>query len=298
MQSISSSGEDYNQPWRFGKKFDKLKYTCIIKLTMNIYLELTQRFNAGQLRAVLSGGQAVVLHRLAIMSKDADWILREDEDTMRHVLSVLKEYGAHYRFGAPLDIRWLSGGWSAHLEFSWKGLRVRTDFVTRPPRLDSDALQRLWREQWGRDIAFVNARDLAELKKTNREKDYVVIGEIARRMENLDDQLLYSRSARDLIRLAQEHPDRVKALSQKRPVLLAVPKGLEELESALDAERRKLIHANEERLAKYMSASEAWAGIWPDIAKEIEGLTLSEAHKVLVKRAHEVLPFHVPGGWP
>ena len=72
---------------------------------MNIYLELTRKFNQGRLRAVLAGGQAVVLHRLAMMSKDGDWILREDEETMSHVLSVLAEYGAHYRFGAPLDVR-------------------------------------------------------------------------------------------------------------------------------------------------------------------------------------------------
>ena len=78
---------------------------------MNIYPELTRRFNAGRLRSILSGGQAVVLHRLAIMSKDGDWILREDEETMSHVLSVLEEYGAHYRFGAPMDIRWFSEGW-------------------------------------------------------------------------------------------------------------------------------------------------------------------------------------------
>ena len=46
---------------------------------MNIYVDLTIKFNAGRLRAILSSGQAVVLHRLAIMSKDGDWIVREDD---------------------------------------------------------------------------------------------------------------------------------------------------------------------------------------------------------------------------
>ncbi|MCX7347435.1 MAG: hypothetical protein NTU78_17200, partial [Alphaproteobacteria bacterium] len=78
----------------------------------NIYLELTRRFNHGHVRAILAGGQAVVLHRLAIMSKDGDWILREDHQTMEHVLSVLERYGARYRFGAPLDVRWMASGWS------------------------------------------------------------------------------------------------------------------------------------------------------------------------------------------
>ena len=31
---------------------------------MNIYLELTQEFNSGRVRAILGGGQAVVLHQL------------------------------------------------------------------------------------------------------------------------------------------------------------------------------------------------------------------------------------------
>lgn len=77
---------------------------------MNIYAELTEKFNTGRPRAVLAGGQAVVLYRLAVMSKDGNWIIREDDETTEHILSVLESYGAHYRFGAPLDIRWLKAG--------------------------------------------------------------------------------------------------------------------------------------------------------------------------------------------
>jgi len=39
---------------------------------MSVYLALTCEFNEGALRAILSSGQAVVLHRLAVMSKDGD----------------------------------------------------------------------------------------------------------------------------------------------------------------------------------------------------------------------------------
>ncbi len=81
---------------------------------MNIYLQLTKRFNSGKLRAVICSGQAVVLHRLAIMGKDGDWILREDSETLVHILIVLSEYNARYRFGAPLDVRWMCGGWTSH----------------------------------------------------------------------------------------------------------------------------------------------------------------------------------------
>ncbi len=264
----------------------------------NIYLELTRRFNHGRVRAILAGGQAVVLHRLAIMSKDGDWILREDPQTMAHVLTILERYGARYRFGAPLDVRWMAGGWSAHLEFQWQELRVRTDFVTRPPRLNQVSLQRIWRDVEGRETPFLDAADLADMKKTNREKDYAVIGELARRMVDPDDQILYSRSARDLIELAQRYPDRVQRLAERRAVLMAIGQGREALEAALDAERRQLIRANEERLAKYLEAARPWAAAWPALSRQIDGLALSEAHRLMVRQAETLLPFTVPGGWP
>ena len=265
---------------------------------MNIYLELTSRFNSGKLRAILAGGQAVVLHRLAIMSKDGDWILREDQETLEYVLSVLSEYGAHYRFGAPLDVRWLAGGWSSHLEFMWQGLRVRTDFFTRPPRLDAPALKKLWGEQELLQDHFVDAKNLAELKKTNREKDYAVIGELARLLGEPDDRILYSRSARDLLELTSEYPDRIAALYDRRPALRSIAGGREALEAALDLERRILIHANEARLNLYASASEGWAQVWPDVAEQIAELKLTAAHGKLVACAENKLPFVVPGGLP
>jgi hypothetical protein len=41
----------------------------------NLYFQLTERFNREGRIAVLGSGQAVVWHRLAIMSKDGDCIL-------------------------------------------------------------------------------------------------------------------------------------------------------------------------------------------------------------------------------
>ena len=262
---------------------------------MNIYAELTRTFNRHGLRAILAGGQAVVLHRLAVMSKDGDWILREDDETTAFILSVLETYGARYRFGAPLDTRWLAGGWSSHLEFRHGDIRVRTDFVTRPPRLDAQSLKRLWENPPSFPIPRVEPRELAEMKKTNREKDYAVIGELARIMDKLEDRILCSRSARDLLDLANRHPDIFEALSSKRPTLLAASQGLEALESALDAERRQLIHANERRLAQYMTVAKPWADIWPDIAAAIDGKPLAEAHKIMCLRAEICLPCRLEG---
>jgi hypothetical protein len=257
----------------------------------NPYLDLTEKLNRGRLRALLSSGQAVVAHRLAVMSKDGDWIVREDAETIHHVLEVLSSHGARYRFGAPLDLRWLAHGWSSHLEFRGEGLRLRTDFVTRPPRISPEELAGMWDEAERTGHYVVGLKPLAALKLTNRDKDYAVIGELARLMTDPLAQFLYSRSSRDLIELAAEHPAALAEATRQRPLLACISEGREALEEALDRERRMLIRANEERLARYQAAAEVWADLWPDVQRQIEGLPLLEAHRVVIARAEGILPF-------
>lgn len=257
---------------------------------MNIYVNLTNTFNENRIRAILSSGQAVVLHRLAIMSKDGDWIIREDSETTGHILTVLDKYKARYRFGAPLDARWLEGGWSSHFEFMNEGMRIRTDFVSRPPRILSERLASIWKEQESLEFPFVDLPDLAELKKTNREKDYAIIGDLSRRMENAEERLRYSRSAREINERYRQTPDSVAQVMKERGIDPGSLGTVEMLEIALDAERRRLIHENERRLAGYAAAAKAWSACWKEAERKIAGLPLSEAHQILVGLAEKVLP--------
>ena len=117
------------------------------RVSGNVYFELTRAFNASAPIAALASGQAVVYYRIAIMSKDGDWVIRETAPACSHVIDVLARRGATYRPGAPLDPRWLAGGWSSHFEFfDEKKRRVRCDFFTRPPRIAPERLERLFRE--------------------------------------------------------------------------------------------------------------------------------------------------------
>ena len=43
-------------------------YSGLVAAATNPYLDLTEAFNRGRRRALVSSGQAVVLHRLAILS--------------------------------------------------------------------------------------------------------------------------------------------------------------------------------------------------------------------------------------
>jgi hypothetical protein len=256
---------------------------------MLIYHQLTKRFNAGRLRAVMCSGQAVVMHRLAMASKDGDWIIRENQDDLDFILNILAEHGAIYRFGAPLDVRWMAGGWSAHFEFHDQGIRVRTDFFTRPPRLHADDLAHIWKSAEGDDLPYTGLRELVLMKMTMREKDYPIIGEMARRLESIDDQFLYSRSAGDLIDLASKHPISGELL-EARPLLREIAEGEDALAVALDHERRQLMKADAARLARYQSASTSWSEAWPALAKEIAIMPLHQAHQHLTAAAETLLP--------
>lgn len=257
---------------------------------MSIYLDLTQEFNAGRLRAILCSGQAVVLLRLAIASKDGDWILREDQECLDHVLRVLESHGAQYRFGAPLDLRWLREGWSAHFQFQRAGLRVRTDFFTRPPRVEAIELERLWREQEGRNPAFTGPAILLRIKQTAREKDWPIVGELARLLPDVREQIRHSRSARDLIELAQQHPELVARLVPARPALAAIPKGLDELRVAMERERFGIMDADRLRIGAYLAAARDLEAHWPEVDHRTAGLPLQRAHEVVVECAERWLP--------
>ncbi|BCM93469.1 hypothetical protein IAD21_05360 [Abditibacteriota bacterium] len=269
-------------------------------MTGNIYLDLTNEFNEGQLRAILSSGQAVVMHRLALSSKDGDWIVRETSESLDFILRVLDAHGARYRLGAPLDVRWMSGGWSAHFEFALDGYRARCDFVTRPPRLSREDLASLWDEQehgenGGLEVPTIDLRRLADLKKTDRERDYAVIGDLARKM-SVEDQLLQSRSARDLIDLAKQYPQLVQKLAFQRPLLLLLDQIGESrihLQRALAEEQFDLMERNEKRLAAYSRASNDWSSNWPQIQKQLRQLPLIQAHELLVASARRLLPMEV-----
>lgn len=257
---------------------------------MSIYLDLTAEFNAGRLRTIVCSGQAVVLLRLQIASKDGDWILREDQEAIDHVLRVLEDHGARYRFGAPMDLRWLRAGWSCHFQFPHAGLRIRTDFFSRPPRIPPTELASLWQEQEGRTPPFTGPAILLRIKQTAREKDWPIVGELARLLPDARSALRWSRSPRDLMTLAAAHPHLCTELLAERPALAAIHGGLQAVRAALDQERYVAMDTDAARIRCYLQSTRELEAHWSHFERVTAGLPLRAAHRELVVLAERCLP--------
>jgi hypothetical protein len=253
----------------------------------NVYFALTEELNRQGRIVVLGSGQAVVWHRLAIMSKDGDWILRESEAACSRVLEVLAAKAARYRPGAPLDVRWLAGGWSSHLElFDDRGRRVRCDFFSRPPRLERWEVEALFADS--EDPAVVDVETLVRMKQTQRAKDYAVIGELARRLPP-ERELELTTDPDRILALAPLHP------TSQRPAAVVARQGDRlEVVRALAVEVDALQRRDRDRLAVFERAAGPFLAAVSKL--ELDELRLPEGHLRLLEIADALLPTSPAGG--
>ena len=260
--------------------------------TGNPYVDFTDACNAQMPVVILSSGQACVWYRLTLASKDGDWLVREEEEALLVVRAQLARLGARYRLGAPLDVRWLRAGWSSHAEaLSSDGLRLRFDFVSRPPRLTPERLAALWDDVGTSAKAVVSRKDLVLLKQTMRLKDYAFIGSLATQLPDPADQLRWTLDARHLLDLLQRHPQLRSRLAELRPACADVVSESAAAER-IDAEVRGLRATDETRIRAYAMAQESWAGRFRS-----EGFgqqPLEQEHAALCATAEGVLPMQVP----
>ncbi len=252
----------------------------------NVYFELTREFNQLGPAAALSSGQAVVYYRLAIMSKDGDWIVRDAPEPCAHVRSVLSRHGALHRPSAPLDVRWLGGGWSSHFEYyDVDERRIRCDFVSRPPRVSAETLTAMFRGQSaGQPFLVVDRDTLIRLKQTGRAKDYAVIGELARQLPP-DQEVEWTTDI-----------DRILALSvivnrpSSRPSVQAAQRGAGRaaVVAALALEIDELQQSDRRRLAVYQRAAEPYLNEFRRMA--LDRLPVEQAHEHACRLAEALLP--------
>jgi hypothetical protein len=257
-----------------------------LRVPRNVYFDLTREFNADGPIAALASGQAVVYYRIAIMSKDGDWVIRETPAACARILDVLTAAGASYRTGAPLDLRWLAAGWSSHFEFfDEKGRRIRCDFFSRPPRVDPGGVDRLFRDATDPLLA-VDLASLILMKRTQRAKDYAVIGELARRLPAAEEVELTTDPDR-LLQLGPGHGG-----ASARPAAKAALAGdRDAVVVALAREQDAHQRADRARLDAYAAAAAPYTAAFVKLAGADR--RLPDAHGRVVSLADHLLPTRV-----
>lgn len=251
----------------------------------NVYFELTEAFNEERPTVALAAGQAVVFYRVAIMSKDGDWIVRESSDACDRVLSVLTARGARYRPSPPLDPRWLAGGWSSHFEcYDERHRRVRCDFMSRPPRVTRAALDAIFDRERDSPLLVIDIESLIAMKRTQRAKDYAVIGALATLLP-AERELEVTSDPDRLLALAavvgppKTRPRLVDAVTRgdRRAVVIALA---EEIDEQQQRDRRR-VERYQAAAAPYLEAARA---------HHLSELPLAEAHQRLIEDAERLLP--------
>ena len=254
----------------------------------NIYFYLTDLFNQGKKRALLSSGQAV---GLSLASKDGDWIIKDDSESLSHILKVLESFKAKYRFGAPLDKRWLSHGWSSHFEFIYNDVRVRTDFVSKPPRISEEILKSLWVD--GPPPYVIKPEQLIPLKLTGREKDYPIATALSMLIKDPLQILICSRDPVQLREAIIQYPELLDKAILSRQGLATIAKTIaieEEMILELFKEQRILMKEDRERMLRYQKATEELSKNWLDISKKLDALELKKAHEYFIEKALTCFP--------
>lgn len=224
---------------------------------------------AAGLRFAITSGMACVRYGLQQTTKYSDWILPPDQaEPLRAMFacreSALPAWTIRYRsiFGAPLEKEWLAGGWTSHLAIRTEagGADHHLDFFGRPPRVKA------WRTDPA-DPDFADRDTVTRMKKTDRDKDWPIVGGLAAHSSARGDgQAVLHLQAVEPLRLAwAAMPDAGRgAAIAMRPLLAAVDQTTDDLrlEFLIRTERLVWEAVNRGRYGLYQTTWKAFYRRW------------------------------------
>ncbi|MDQ6630580.1 MAG: hypothetical protein M3Y82_02350 [Verrucomicrobiota bacterium] len=236
----------------------------------------------------ITSGLACVHYGVAETTKDCDLLCHPNSfSTLLDFLSETKIEGVacHYRgnISPPLDGRWHRGGWTSH--FQWD---------TEPEVTTLDIFGYALRESspWPKDLfgLYAGPHTVAEMKRTNRDKDWPFISALGKQMVESGDERgwLHVFNAELLTQLLSEYPCPPK-IFVRRPALRFAQEKNPLVAGALNAERkiweeldRSRIHIMEQPLRRYVSAVRK--------ARVEKNLSIKEDHVLRLACAEQTLP--------
>jgi len=224
-----------------------------------------RELHAAGVRFAITSGQACVYFGLQQTTKDSDWIIEPDDlSLLRSVLADAEssgEFRVSYRAvcGAPLDQAFLGNGWTSHLTMTDSDAdEHHLDFFGKAPRvreLERDAV----------DPDFASRLLVAQMKKTDREKDWPFVFALGRQAMAMGDVrgVLHGQEADWLIDAWSQVPEDSRVgLIRQRPLLGLIDTQPHRLRRAIVIEKHVWGSINRERYSVYQRSWKEFYRQW------------------------------------
>ncbi len=251
------------------------------------YERLVQHLRERGVVCAITSGLACVHYGISETTQDCDLLCHSGSfEQLLDLLAATDVKGAACRYrgniSPPLHARWHNGGWTSH--FEWES---QPEFVTL------DVFGHALRESvpWQGDLLgfYAGPHTVAEMKRTNRDKDWAAVTALGLRMIEADDDRgwLHIFDAETLEQLLQHHGC-PSARAEVRPALQLALAHDPRVAGAINAERkfweeldRRRIRILEGHLRPYVAA----------VRKERADrrLSLTEDHQLRVACATQYL---------
>ena len=243
-------------------------------MTPNPILKVLSTFKKHRVKSLLIGGQACILYGASEFSRDSDFVVLCNNENLKRLKEALNVLKAELIYVPPLETNYLERGHACHFRCKAKDVQnLRIDVISK--LRGCEPFDKLWERKntillkGGGTIDVIGLGDLVQSKKTQRDKDWLMLKRLVENdtilnKDNPSDERvrwwsLESRSADSLIRLAKEYPEIVKECIAYRPLLsAAVNLDIQKLDSQL----------REEELIERQKDIEYWA----PLNKELETL--------------------------
>jgi hypothetical protein len=199
------------------------------------FSDLVARAQRQGIACGITSGMACVHFGVAATTKDCDMLCTPSQaDAFRALVTStpLRGFLPNYRgnISPPLDSRWLQGGWTSH--FTWKTKPEETclDIFGIAPRAST---------HWEAELSdlYASRHTVAEMKRTNREKDWPYITALGLKLLNAGDSrgLLHIYDAETLLAHIRSYAV-TSAIADARPSLTLATKRDTRLADVLHAE--------------------------------------------------------------
>jgi hypothetical protein len=247
-------------------------------LIPNPILKVLSTFQKHQIRALLIGGQAAILYGAAEFSRDSDFVLLVTRENLELLVGALDELQAERIVFPPLTLSALRKGHGVHLRCRAPGVEAqRVDLLGR--LRGCQPFSKLWERRHlatlpdGGLLPVIGLRDLVQSKKTQRDKDWVMLrrlieNDIAKHGKHpTPDQVRWwlaeAREPISLISLAAELPKDAQRALIKRPLLRAAISG-DGAQLAADLWQEEQLEKAEDR------------AYWDPLRKEVEACAFDD----------------------